>query len=173
MLRIHISIFAGAVLVCPLLFHQLWIFLSPGMKEKERRLFLPFVLITTLLFLTGMTFCYAVMLPLSMDFFQGQYSQLGITPQIRMSEQLSLITRLLIGFGVIFEMPVLAFFLGRMGVINHRMMVSWTGYAVVVIFIIAAVLTPPDVVDQLAMALPLLVLYGLSILIVKAVADSR
>ena len=170
MLRIYVSFFAGVVIAIPVIFYQLWLFISPGLYENERQQFVPFVFITSLLFLVGMTFCYIVVLPTTMQFFKEEYTSLNLIPQIRMTEQLSLVFRILIGFGVIFEMPVLAFFLARLGVINHRMMISWGRHAIVLIFIVAAILTPPDVVDQLAMALPLLLLYGVSIGIVRYTA---
>ena len=173
MLRIHVSLFAGAILTSPLLFHQLWLFVSPGFRDSEKKLVVPFLLATSLLFLAGMMFGYFVMLPLSMSFFEDQYSALGLQPQIRMSEHLSLIMHLLIAFGLTFEMPVLAYFFARTGVLRYQQMLGWGRYAVVVIFVIAAVLTPPDVVSQVSMAAPLLVLYGISLLIVRAVSPSK
>ena len=170
MLRINVSLFAGIVLMSPLLFHQVWLFVSPGFRDEEKKLFLPFVLATSGLFVAGMLFGYFVMLPLSMSFFQDQYVVLGLAPQVRMSEHLSLIIHLLIAFGIIFEMPVLAYFMARTGIVNYERMLGWGRYAIVVIFIIAAVLTPPDVVSQMSMAVPLLVLYGVSLLIVRAIA---
>lgn len=173
MLRLNVSVIGGAILMSPLLFHQLWLFIKPGLKQTERNLFLPFILLTSALFLAGILFCYFVMLPLSMQFFESQYSELGLAPQVRMSEHLSLIVHLLVAFGVIFEMPVLSFFLARLGIVNYEMMLGWGRQAVVGIFIIAAVLTPPDVVSQVSMAVPLLVLFGLSILIARFAGAAR
>lgn len=166
-LRINVSIFAGAITVSPLLFHQLWLFVAPGLHDTEKRLVIPFVALSSLLFLVGISFCYFIMLPLSMHFFVQQYIELGLSPQVRMSEHLSLVLHLLIAFGVIFEMPVLAYFLARAGVIHYESLLAWGRYGIVAIFVVSAILTPPDVVSQLAMAFPLLGLYGISLLIVR------
>ena len=173
MLRIHVSIFAGVVLTSPLLFHQIWLFIRPGLHDNEKKLFFPFLFITSALFLTGILFSYFIILPLSMSFFQEQYGVLELAPQVRMSEHLSLILHLLIAFGIIFEMPVLAWFLSKTGTLRYSTMRSWGRYAVVVIFLAATVLTPPDVVSQLCMAFPLLILYGISLLIVRVAEPAK
>jgi len=148
-------------------FIQVWLFISPGLYEHERRYVLPFVLATSALFFVGVWFSFDIVLPFAFDFFKKRYDIIGVTPRIRISEHLSLILKAMLGFGAVFEMPVLAFLLGRLGVIDHLFLLRGFRYAVVLIFIISAILTPPDVLTQLLMAGPLLLLYGLSILIVK------
>ena len=119
-----------------------------------------------MLFLGGVVFCYSVVLPLTFTFFAEQYQLIAITPTIRISEHLSMMIHALVGFGLVFEMPVVALLLGRTGVITHRTLIDGGRYAIVIIFIVSAVLTPPDVLTQFLMAIPLLILYGISIGIV-------
>ena len=172
LLKIKVAVFCGLLLSSPVLFLQLWLFIAPGLYDKERKLVIPFVLSTTLLFLLGVSFCYQFVLPTAFQFFKQQYDSLGkVTPAIRVEEHLSLILQGLIGFGAVFEMPIIAFFLGRIGLIDHKMMISGFRYAVVIIFIVAAILTPPDICSQFLMAVPLVGLYCLSILIVKYTAQ--
>jgi sec-independent protein translocase protein TatC len=167
LLRIKVALLAGFFLAIPVIFYQVWLFISPGLYSHEKQLFLPFVISTSLLFLSGVAFCFYAVLPFAFEFFFAQYETIGVQPTIRISEHLSLVMKALIGFGVAFEMPVLAFFLGRLGIINHLMLLRSFRYAVVVIFIVSAFLTPPDVLSQLLLAGPLIVLYLLSIVLVK------
>ncbi len=167
MLRLKVSLFAGLLLSCPIIFSQIWLFIAPGLHAHERKLIFPFVICTTALFGFGVWFCYAVVLPFTFKFFYEQYQLVQISPAIRMSEHLSMMVQALLAFGLVFEMPVLSYFLARVGVIDDRMLISGFRYAVVIIFIVAAVLTPPDVVTQFLMAVPLLILYGVSILVAR------
>lgn len=167
-LKLKVAIFTAFFVTSPILFHQVWLFIAPGLYDHERRLVFPFVISTTTLFLLGSWLCYTFIVPVTFAFFREQYASIPVTPQIRITEHLSLMLKAIVGFGAIFETPVLAFFLGRFGIVTHHMLIRWARYAVVVIFILAAVLTPtPDVLTQTLFALPLLVLYGFSILIVK------
>ena len=165
-LRVKVALFAGAILSSPIVFMQVWLFVAPGLHEHERRWFIPFVVAATMLFLGGVVFCYSVVLPLTFTFFAEQYQLIAITPTIRISEHLSMMIHALVGFGLVFEMPVVALLLGRTGVITHRTLIDGGRYAIVIIFIVSAVLTPPDVLTQFLMAIPLLILYGISIGIV-------
>ena len=166
MLKIKVAIFGGALLMSPVLFHQLWLFVAPGLYPSERRLVFPFVISTTVLFLTGIWFCYHYVLPVALQFFHDEYASIGVTPTVRISEHMSLMLQALLGFGLVFQMPMLAFFLGRIGIITAKKLISWYRYAIVVIFVVAAIFTPPDIFSQFLMAGPLLILYGLSIVIV-------
>lgn len=123
----------------------------------------PFVLFTTLFFLAGGYFCWAVVLKIGYAFFLSQYASIGVTPTLRISEYLNFSAKLLLAFAITFEMPVLAFFLTRLGIVDHRWMVRQSRYAILIIFIIAAALTPPDFISQFLLAIPLLLLYALSI----------
>ncbi len=162
-LKLKVSVFAGAIIMSPALFYQLWAFVSPGLYSHERRLLFPFVVCSTALFVGGAMFCYRVVLPYSFAFFYDEFKSIGVTPTIKVADNLSMTITTLLGFGAVFELPLLTFFLARAGVIDHRFLLDWFRHAVVLIFIVAAVLTPPDVFTQLLMAGPLLGLYGLSI----------
>jgi sec-independent protein translocase protein TatC len=139
-------------------------FVAPGLYDQEKRYARPFVFFATLFFLLGAAFCYRVVLPVGYRFFIDEYATIGVAPSIRISEYLSFTARMLLAFGVTFELPVVTFFLARLGVLTHRTMLGYFRYAVLGIVILAAVLTPgPDIASQMLMAGPLLILYVLSI----------
>ena len=172
LLKLKVAFFTGVVVSSPYLFLQIWLFIAPGLLPHEKTLLLPFIFVSTLLFAVGIAFSYYVVLPFAFDFFFTQFTSIGITPTIRVSEHLSLIIKALLGFGCVFEMPVIAYFLGRLGIIDHHFLLRYGRHAVVAIFVVAAVLTPPDIITQLLMAGPLLLLYGISILLVKYTAKA-
>lgn len=172
-LRLKIAAFLGLLLALPVIFFQAWLFISPGLHDHERKLAAPFLIFTTLLFALGVWFCFSVVLPFALEFFKYQYAQLGeIQATIRVSEYVSLLLRALLGFGIVFEMPVLAYFLGRFGVITSSFLIESSRYAVIVIFLVSAILTPPDILTQFLMAGPLMILYALSIGVVMMVEPS-
>jgi sec-independent protein translocase protein TatC len=123
----------------------------------------PFVVSATLFFAAGGYFCWAVVFRIGYSFFLNQYASIGVTPTIRISEYLAFSAKLLLAFGITFEMPIFAFFLTRLGLVDYRMMVHHLRYAILGIFIVAVALTPPDMVSPFLLAIPLLALYGLSI----------
>lgn len=167
LLKVKVALFAGATLMSPAIFSQVWLFISPGLYRKERLLAIPFVLSSSLLFLGGALFCYYQVLPLSFQFFYEQFQSIGVTPTIKIGEHLSLTLMCLLGFGIIFQLPVATFVLARGGIIDHHFLVRWFRHAVLIIFVVAAIITPPDVITQLLMAGPLLILYGISIIIAR------
>lgn len=167
MIKLKVAAFSGIILGIPVIFYQLWLFVAPGLHEHEKKLALPFVFSTSALFLLGAWFCYQVVVPFAMDFFISEYRSIGITPTVKLSEQLSMMVQMIFAFGVMFELPVVSFLLGKLGILTDKMMISGIRYAVLVIFIVAGVLTPPDVLTQFLLAIPLLALYGVSILIVR------
>jgi sec-independent protein translocase protein TatC len=162
-LKIKVALFCGAMITSPILFYQVWRFVAPGLYASERKLVLPFVVLSTALFSGGAMFCYYQILPLTLSFFYGEFKSIGITPTVKVGDHLSLMITTMLGFGAVFELPLLTFFLARAGILDHQSMVRWFRHAVVAIFIISAALTPPDVLTQLLMAGPLLLLYGISI----------
>jgi sec-independent protein translocase protein TatC len=122
------------------------------------------VLFGTFFFLTGATFCYAMVFPTAFPFFLQEFADIGVDPVLRISEYISFTSRMMLAFGVTFEMPVVIFFLARSGIVTWKQLLQFSRYAVLVIFIVAAVLTPtPDAASQLMMAVPLCVLYAISI----------
>jgi sec-independent protein translocase protein TatC len=164
--KLKVSFIAALFLASPVVFFQAWRFVAPGLYEGEKRLALPFALVASVFFTLGAAFCYTFVFPVGFRFFLDEYASIGVAPQIRIAEYLTFATRMLLAFGVTFELPVVTFFLARVGIVTHRHLIAGGRYAILAIFVVAAVLTPgPDVASQLLMAVPLLVLYGLSILV--------
>jgi sec-independent protein translocase protein TatC len=162
--KLKVSAIAGIFLASPVIFFQAWRFVAPGLYARERRVAFPFSIAATIFFLAGAAFCYELVFPVAFRFFLEQFASIALGPQIRISEYLTFASRMLLAFGVTFELPVASFFLARVGLITHRTLLDGARYAVVGIFVVAAVLTPgPDIASQLLMAAPLLVLYVLSI----------
>lgn len=162
--KLKVSGIAGIFLASPIIFFQAWRFVSPGLYAREKQVAVPFSIAATFFFVAGAAFCYELVFPVAFRFFLEQFASIALGPQIRISEYLTFASRMLLAFGVTFELPVASFFLARVGLITHRTLIDGARYAVVVIFVVAAVLTPgPDVASQLLMAAPLLVLYLLSI----------
>ena len=169
--KLKVSLIAALFVASPIIFYQMWRFVAPGLYDNERRLALPFALAASVFFIVGAGFCYLLVFPVGFRFFLEQYSSIEVAPQIRISEYLSFASRMLLAFGITFELPVVTFFLARLGVVTHRTLIGWSRYAILVIFVVAAILTPgPDVASQLLMAGPLLILYILSIGVAYVVA---
>lgn len=150
----------------PVVLYQLWQFIAPGLYKRERRLAAPFVVMSSACFIGGGAFAYYLVLPDAFDFMisyaikEGPYKML---PDITVEDYLGFTTKLLLAFGIVFEMPVATGFMSAVGVITHRALIKWWRWAIVVTFVMAAMLTPPDYVSQLMLALPMCVLYGVSI----------
>lgn len=161
--RLAVSFVGAVFLALPVILYQVWRFVLPGLHDREVRYGRGFVLAGTIFFLLGAAFCYFVALPYGFPFFLSEYERIGVTPNIRINEYLAFISRMLLAFGVIFEMPVATFFLARVGIVSQAFLVHYARHAIVVIFVVAAILTPPDAASQMLMAIPLLLLYGLSI----------
>ncbi|MCT7534064.1 twin-arginine translocase subunit TatC [Aliarcobacter cryaerophilus] len=161
-----VAFFGGFIISLPVIFWQLWLFLAPGLYDHEKKLVVPFVFFATLMFLLGASFAYYIVVPVGFDFLiTFGNSVVSVLPSI--GKYVGFFTKLLIGFGIAFELPVITFFLAKIGLVNDQMLKDFFRYAVVLIFIVAAVLTPPDVISQVLMAAPLLILYGVSIYIAK------
>ena len=156
----------GVLLASPVIFSQIWRFIAPGLYKHEQRVLIPFVLLSTLCFLGGSMFGYLVVFPPAFKFLVG-YSNDYLTSLPSVSEYLSLALQLLLAFGAIFELPVLMVFLAKLGIINVSFLNRNRKYAILINFILAAILTPtPDVVNQCMMAIPLLILYEISVIAV-------
>jgi sec-independent protein translocase protein TatC len=162
--KLKVSFLAGIFLASPVIFFQIWKFVAPGLYDTEKKYVKPFVFFGTMFFFSGAAFCYTYVFPTAFRFFVGQYQTIALAPFLRISEYLSFSSRMLLAFGVVFELPVFTFFFARVGLVTHRQMIGWFRYAIVAIFVVAAILTPgPDVASQLLMAGPLLILYVASI----------
>jgi sec-independent protein translocase protein TatC len=163
-IEIKVALAAGAFFSCPVLFYQIWRFIAPGLSGREIKWVIPFVLCATLFFLGGAYFCYRIVLPVAFKYFIEQYQTMGVSPAIRIGDYFTFFFRMVLAFGGTFELPVFTFFLVRIGIWDYRFMLRSFRYAILVIFILAAILTPtPDVINQCLLALPMLVLYVLSI----------
>lgn len=155
-------------MACPVVFSQIWRFVAPGLFSHEKRVIIPFTVLSTFCFIGGAAFGYFVVFPPAFKFLVG-YNNEFLTSLPAVSEYFSLAIRLLLAFGAIFEMPIFMVFLAKVGLINVSFLNRNRKYAILVNFIIAAILTPtPDVVNQLMMAIPLVVLYEISVLAVWA-----
>ncbi len=163
-IEIKVALVASIFLASPIIFYQIWRFISPGLQGGEKNLVFPFVLCASLFFLGGAYFCYRVVLPYAFLYFLDQYSSMGVTPAIRIGEYFTLFFRMILAFGLTFELPIFTFFLVRLGFLDYHFMWRSFRYAILVIFILAAILTPtPDVINQTLLALPMTLLYLLSI----------
>ncbi len=171
--RIKISLIAGIIVSVPVIFYNLWKFVVPGLFAKEVKLVIPVVLSSTIFFLIGAAFCFILVLPMSikflMDFGTGK-----LKPMIQIKEYISFVCYMSLAFGAVFELPIISFFLGRIGIINARTLIKGRKYAVLIILIVAAIITPtPDVFTQLMLAVPLYFLYEVSIIVLKITAKKK
>ncbi len=162
-----LAFFASLIITCPLIIYQIWKFISPALHSTEKKYVLPFVFFSTLLFVSGVLFGYFVALPPAFEFFVS-FNSKYLQSMISFSDYLSLFVTFLLGFGLSFELPVFMFFLAKLGIVNSTMLSKNRKYAILVIFIVAAILTPsPDALSQILMAIPLMFLYEVSIFITK------
>lgn len=162
--EMKVALVAGVFLASPVIFYQVWRFIAPGLSGSEKRLVVPFVLFTSLFFVGGAYFCYWGVLPVAFLYFVDQYRSLEVSPEIRIGEYFTFFSRMVLAFGITFELPLFTFFLVRLGICDYRFMWRTFRYAIIVIFIVAAILTPgPDVASQVLLAVPLTLLYLLSI----------
>jgi len=159
---LKVSFFAGLVLSTPVILYQIWKFIMPGLYEMERKYVVPFVIVATIFFGIGVAFAFYVVFPFGFKFFLG-FSTDDIYALPTLREYLSLSIRLLLAFGITFELPVFIFFLAKLGIVNHQMLRKQRKYAMIIVVVMAAVLTPPDVISQVLLAVPLLALYEISI----------
>ncbi|WP_456433548.1 twin-arginine translocase subunit TatC [Nitratifractor sp.] len=169
---LKVSFFAGLLLALPVVLWQIWLFVAPGLYEHEKKMVLPFVVGGSIMFLIGVLFAYYVVTPFGFQFLIT-FGSFLYTPLINIEDYVGFFTKIMLGFGLAFELPVFAYFLGLLGLITDQTLIRFFKYAIVIIFLLAAILTPPDVLTQLLMAAPLILLYGLSILIVRFVNPEK
>src|SRR5215510_4159273 len=169
---VKVGMFGALCLAFPFMAYQLWLFIAPGLYRHERSAFIPFLIATPILFIIGARFVYFIMLPFAIRFFIG-YETENIQLQARVGEYLSFVMTLIFAFGFCFELPVLLTLLGRVGIVSSQGLASARRYAIVGVFAVAAVVTPPDVISQLALAVPMVGLYEISIWSVRLIERSR
>jgi len=161
-LYIRIAFYAGIFFACPVILYQVWLFISPGLYRHEKRYVVPFMISTVGLFLAGGYFGYRFAFPRALDFLLDMGKQ--FTPMITIGEYTQLFLTIILGLGAVFEMPILFFFLALMGIVSPQWMIKNSRYSILVIFVIAAIITPtPDVWNMCIFASPMLVLYAISI----------
>jgi len=165
---LKVSFFAGLLGAMPFILYQLWLFVAPGLYSNEKKMAIPFVVGGSVMFFIGVMFAYYVVTPFGFQFLIT-FGAFLYTPLINIEDYVGFFTKIMFGFGVAFELPVFAYFLALLGLVTDRTLKDFFKYAVVIIFVAAALLTPPDILTQLLMAAPLIILYGVSILIVRAV----
>lgn len=161
--KLKVAFIASLFVALPVILRQGWRFVAPGLYEYEKHYARGFVFFGSVFFLLGAWFCYEVVFQFGYKFFLEQYEAIDVRPTLRIGEYLSFSAKLLLAFGITFELPVAAFFLARVGLVDHHVLIRQFRYAFLVIFILAAILTPPDVVSQILLAVPLAALYGISI----------
>jgi len=176
--QIRVALFAAAFLSCPVVFGQIYAFVAPGLYKHERAVFRPYLIATPIFFALGALLVYFVVTPNLLRFFMSMQqanepgrAQIELLP--RVSEYLSLIMTLVLAFGAVFQLPVVLTLLGQVGLVSSQFLVDKRRYAIVLVFIVAAVLTPPDVFSQLALAIPGMLLYEASIFSVRYVEKKR
>ena len=160
---LKVALLAGLMLASPVILYQFWLFVAPGLYKKERRMLGPIVLLSSFFFIAGALFGYFIVFPWGFKFFLG-FATESIRPLPSMKEYLSFSAKLLMAFGLVFELPMVLTFLARLGVVSVDFLKKNRKYALLLFFIGAAILTPPDVVTQIMMALPLMAMYELSII---------
>ncbi|MCX7337951.1 MAG: twin-arginine translocase subunit TatC [Alphaproteobacteria bacterium] len=175
---IKVAAFSAAFVSFPVIATQVWLFVAPGLYQNEKKIFVSLLAATPLLFFLGAAFAYFVIFPTAYQFFlsfesPGINGSLPIELEAKVNEYLSFVMRLIFAFGICFELPVILTLMASIGVVSHQSLIQRWRIAVVVIFVIAAFITPPDILSMLGLALPLIILYGLSIIMIRALENYR
>ncbi len=166
MAQLKVSLLAGFFFAFPFIFWQAWMFVAPGLYKKERKFLLPLCLSTWACFLLGATFAYFIVFRFALGFL-STFGAEGVTQQWIVGDYLNFMIRFLLAFGLVFEEPVIILLLAKMGIVNSPMLANFRSYAYVLGFVLAALITPPDWISQLSCGVPLLILYEVSIILVR------
>jgi len=171
--RIKISLIVGLILSFPVVFYQLWQFVVPGLMDKEVKTVIPAVIFATFFFISGAVFCFYLVLPVGIKFLLSFQTD-KLKPWLSVKDYVSFVSWMILAFGVVFQLPIVSYFLGKVGIITHHTLSKGRKYAIVIILILAAALTPsPDVFSQLLLAVPLYFLYEVSIILVKVTNKNK
>ncbi len=172
MVPLKITLMAGFLLALPYVLYQVWAFVAPGLYSHEKRMVLPLVVSSTLLFAAGVAFCYYVVIPGLTKFIVAMTpTSVNAAPDIE--QYFGTVLTLFMVFGIAFEVPVAVVVLARIGIITVAQLRQWRGYFVVISFIVAAIVTPPDVISQLALAIPMCILYEIGILVAASFVKAK
>ena len=161
-----VSLVAALFLAAPVILYEVWMFVAPGLYEKEKKYIAPFIIFGSFFFIGGALFCYYVTMPVVYHFFVS-YAGTMIIPMPSLKEYMSLTLKMLVIFGLIFQMPLVAYYLAKAGIINYRGLAKKRRYAILGIAVLSAIITPPEVSSQLLMALPMYGLFELSVVIAR------
>jgi len=172
MVRIKVSVFLAILACVPLILYHFWKFVAPGLYARESRSLLPVITLGTLFFFTGTAFCFLLVVPLAMDFLTG-FSTDNVKAWIDIREYFSFVFWMCLAFGAVFELPIVSFFLGRVGLIPSKQLARGRRYAVVGILFVGMIITPPDAFSQMMLAVPLYLLYEVSIVVVRLTGLER
>ena len=175
---LKVAFFTAMFITSPIILTQVWKFVAPGLYKNEKKALLPYLILTPILFLLGGMLVYYLIMPLAIKFFlsfetSAQINSLAIQLEPKVNEYLSLIMRLIFAFGISFQLPVLLSLLARVGFIDSEYLKKRRKYVIIIIFAVAAILTPPDPITQIGLGIPLLILYELSILSVKLIEKKK
>jgi sec-independent protein translocase protein TatC len=173
MMSFKISFLVGLVLAMPFMLWQLWLFIKPALSVRERKRTRGFVFYTSVLFILGILFGYFILSPISINFFAHYSLSSMIKNEINIQNVISFMTLLVLGTGLIFELPVLMYFLAKLGLISSAFLVKYRKYAFVIILIVAAIVTPPDIVSQVILTIPLYSLFEMGVFIIKRVEKQK
>lgn len=163
---LKVSLVAGTFLASPVIAYQIWAFIAPGLYEEEKRLLIPVAIASAFFFVGGSLFGYFVVFPFGFQYFLSFATEV-IKPMPSVREYFSFSIKLLFAFGITFELPVFVFFLSRLGIVDYEMLKGFRKYAVVLTFAVAAVITPPDILSQIMLAIPMIILYEAGIIVAK------
>jgi sec-independent protein translocase protein TatC len=168
-MHMKVSFFASLIFSLPFIFFQIWKFISPGLKSNEKKYIIPFIFISTALFLAGSFFCFVIILPFAMTFLLG-YKTGSLTPMISVGSYVDFCMKFILAFGAIFELPLAIIFLVKFGIVSPDSFAKNRKYAILIAFIAAAILTPtPDAFNQFLMAIPIVILYEIGILMSRII----
>lgn len=167
MVDMKVAFLVGAVAACPFWLYQFWKFFEPALYPRERKFILPFIVASVAVFFLGITFCYFLILPLSLKYLIGIGMEVG-TPMITIKDYVSLLMVLIFGFGIVFETPVLVVLLAMLDLVSVETLVNYRRFVILAILLVSAILVPPDPVSLLALATPVYGMYEISIVLIRA-----